>query len=134
MTLIQTHSRPTGTDAVSRTATEAMDAAGPQVWDDMTVEVALSVMAAARTGHLVVCDEDGRCSGLVTRERLTAVREGGGYTDRVRLRDISDGSALFASPLTPVAEAEQVMRHRRLGVLPVVDDRGNALGVLTLSR
>jgi CBS domain-containing protein len=35
---------------------EIMDAGGPQVCDDMTVEVALAVMAAARTGRLVVCD------------------------------------------------------------------------------
>ncbi|MGW3680413.1 CBS domain-containing protein [Streptomyces prasinus] len=134
MTPVQTHSRSASADAVSRTVADAMEAAGPQVWDDMTVEVALSVMTAARTGHLLVCDEDGRCTDLVTRARLAAVREGSGYTDRVRLRDISDDGALFASPLAPVAEAEQAMRHRRLGVLPVVDDRGNALGVLTLSR
>ncbi|MEV0304991.1 CBS domain-containing protein [Streptomyces prasinus] len=134
MTLVQMHSRSASADAVSRTVADAMEAAGPQVWDDMTVEVALSVMTAARTGHLLVCDEDGRCTDLVTRARLAAVREGAGYTDRVRLRDISDDGALFASPLTPVAEAEHAMRHRRLGVLPVVDDRGNALGVLTLSR
>ncbi|WP_410538179.1 CBS domain-containing protein [Streptomyces sp. KL2] len=77
-----------------------MDTAGPQVWDDMTVEVALSVMAAARTGHLVVCDGDGRRTGLVTRARLTAVRNGSGYTDRIRLRDVSDGGS-FASPPAP---------------------------------
>ncbi|MFI8303863.1 CBS domain-containing protein [Streptomyces sp. NPDC085927] len=134
MTLVQMHSRSTSTDAAPRTVADAMGAAGPQVWDDMTVEVALSVMTAARTGHLVVCDEDGQCTDLVTRARLTAVRESSGYTDRVRLRDISDDGGLFASPPTPVAEAEHAMRHRRLGVLPVVDDRGNALGVLTLSR
>ncbi len=29
-------------------------------------------MAAARTGQVVVCDEDGMCTGLVTRDRLTA--------------------------------------------------------------
>ncbi|EST25744.1 hypothetical protein M877_21415 [Streptomyces niveus NCIMB 11891] len=28
-----------------------MDTGGPQVCDDMTAEVALSVMAGARTGH-----------------------------------------------------------------------------------
>ncbi|MGC9494899.1 CBS domain-containing protein [Streptomyces sp. WG7] len=134
MTLVQTHPRSASTRPAHRTVADAMDAAGPQVWDDMTVEVALSVMAAARTGHLVVCDEDGRYSGLVTRARLAAVRDGAGYTDRVRLRDIADGGGPFASPLTTLAEAEHAMRHRRLGALPVVDEHGNALGVLALSR
>jgi CBS domain-containing protein len=133
VTPLRTHPRPTSTNAVHRTVAEAMDAAGPQVWDDMTVEVALSVMAAARTGHLVVCDEDGQYTDLVTRARLTAVRNGSEYTDRVRLRDIADGDGPFASPLTTVADAEHAMRHRRLGALPVVDEHGNALGVLALS-
>ncbi|MFJ6541572.1 CBS domain-containing protein [Streptomyces sp. NPDC091385] len=56
----------------------------------MTVEVALSVMAAARTGRLVVCDEDGRRTGLVTLDLLTTVRDSSGYTDHVRLRDITE--------------------------------------------
>ncbi|MEZ3182192.1 CBS domain-containing protein [Streptomyces pimonensis] len=134
MTLVQMQFRPVSTRHVHGTVADTMDAAGPQVWEDMTVEVALSVMAAARTGHLVVCDDDGLCTGLVTRARLTAVRDGSGYTDRICLRDIADVIAPFASPLTTRAEAERAMRHRRLGALPVVDEQGNALGVLALSR
>jgi CBS domain-containing protein len=111
-----------------------MDAAGPQVCDDMSVEVALAVMAAARTGRLVVCDQDGQCTGLVTRTELAAVRDSSDYTDRVRLRDILGDHGLFASPVTTMAEAEHAMRTRRLGVLPVVDEQGSALGVLAISR
>ncbi len=88
---VQTHRRSTSGNAVHGAVAGAMDASGPRVWDDMTVEVALSVMAAARTGHLVVCDEDGRRTDLVTRARLTAVRDSSGYTDRIRLRDIAGG-------------------------------------------
>ncbi|WP_255955983.1 CBS domain-containing protein [Streptomyces odontomachi] len=80
--------RSTNENPTHRTPTDGVDATGPQVWNDMTVEVALSVMAAARTRHLVVCDEDGQCTGLVTRARLTTVRDSPGYTDRVRLRDV----------------------------------------------
>ncbi|MEV5169954.1 CBS domain-containing protein [Streptomyces flaveolus] len=133
MTLDQTQFRSTRTNAV-QTVADPADAAGPQVWEDMTVEVALSVMAAARTGQLVVCDEDGMCTGLVTRDRLTAVRDGSGYTDRIRLRDIADVIGPFAPPLTTGAEAERAMRCRRLGPPPVGDGHGNALGVLALSR
>ncbi|MDK1348144.1 CBS domain-containing protein [Streptomyces sp. 378] len=115
-------------------AADAMEAAGPQVWDDMTVEVALSVMAAARSGHLVVCDEDGQCTGMVTHARLTDVCDGLGFTNRVRLRDIVGDDESFATPLTTIADAERTMRHRRLGALPVVDEHGNALGVLALSH
>ena len=111
MTLTETHHRRAGADTVGRTAVaDAMAATGPQVWDDMTVEVALSLMAAARTPHLVICDADGRRTGLVTLARLTAVRNGSGYTDRVRLRDIADGHGT-------VTEIGHAVRHRRVGAL-----------------
>jgi CBS domain-containing protein len=125
---------PADTDPVHRTAVEVMEAAGPQVCDDMSVEVALAVMAAARTVRLVVCDQDGQCTGLVTRTELAAVRDSSDYTDRVRLRDILGDHGSFASPVTTMAEAEHAMRTRRLGVLPVVDEQGSALGIVALSR
>ncbi|MFJ6551198.1 CBS domain-containing protein [Streptomyces luteogriseus] len=134
MTLVQTQPRSADADPMHRTAAEVMDAAGPQVCDDMSVEVALAVMAAARTGRLIVCDQDGQCTGLVTRTELAAVRDSSDYTDRVRLRDILGDHGSFASPVTTMAEAEHAMRTRRLGVLPVVDEQGSALGVLALSR
>ncbi|MFJ5999016.1 CBS domain-containing protein [Streptomyces sp. NPDC092370] len=134
MTPTRTQHHAINADLQHRTVADAMEAAGPQVWDDMTVEVALSVMAAARSGHLVVCDEDGQCTGMVTHARLTAVCDGLGYTGRVPLRDIVGDNESFATPLTTIADAERTMRHRRIGALPVVDEHGNALGVLALSH
>ncbi|PWI06582.1 hypothetical protein DIZ27_32480 [Streptomyces sp. NWU339] len=94
MTMVQMQPRPTGAAPVPRTVADAMDTAGPQVRDDTTVEVALSVMASARTGHLLVCDNDGVCTGILTQAQLTAVRDSSAYTDRVQLRDILVGNAL----------------------------------------
>ncbi|MFE2579750.1 CBS domain-containing protein [Streptomyces sp. NPDC059378] len=134
MTLIQMQPRPASADPVHRTAEEVLDAAGPQVCDDMSVEVALSVMAAARTSRLVVCDQDDQRTGLVTRTDLTTVRDSSAYTDRVRLRDILGDHGSFTSPVTTMAEAEHATRTRGLDVLPVVDGQDSALGVLALSR
>lgn len=134
MTMVQMQPRSTGTAPVPRTVADAMETAGPQVCDDMTVEVALSVMASARTGHLLVCDNDGVCTGLLTQVQLTTVRDSSAYTDRVQLRDILVAPGPFASPVTTMAEAELSMRYRRLDALPVVDEHGNALGVLALAR
>lgn len=108
MTLVQMQPRPASAHPVHGTVADAVDAAGPRVWCDMTVEVALSVMAAARTEQLVVCDEDGLSTGLVTRARLSAVRDTSGYTDRIRLGDLAD-------------------------VIGPVDEHGNAPGVLALA-
>ncbi|MFD9573543.1 CBS domain-containing protein [Streptomyces sp. NPDC059982] len=129
-----THTGSPHTGYAHRTVGDVMEAAGPQVGDDMTVEVALSVMTSARTDRLLVCDEDGLCVGLVSRARLAAVREGDAYTDRIRLRDVVEDHGPFASPLTTTAEARHAMRHRRLEALPVVDESGCPLGVFALAR
>ncbi len=100
---------------------DAMEPAELQVCDDMTVEVALAVMAGARSAHLLVCDGDGEGhdgEGLaacrVTLARLTAVRQSPAYTDRLRLRDLS-GEGEPPTPVTALA-AGRAIRLRRLGV------------------
>ena len=60
----------------------------PRIRDDMTVEVALSLMAGAQVDHLVLCDGDDESTGLVTLARLSVLRDTPSYTDRVRLRDL----------------------------------------------
>ncbi|MER5469344.1 CBS domain-containing protein [Streptomyces sp. NPDC002935] len=86
MTLVQTQPRSAG--PVPIVVARPSDASGPRVRGDMTVEVALSVMAGARVGYLLVCDEDDQCTGSVTEAQLALVRDGSAYTDRVRVRDV----------------------------------------------
>ncbi|MFD4034233.1 CBS domain-containing protein [Streptomyces sp. NPDC058637] len=130
MTLVQMQPGSTDATPAGRTVADAMDAAGPQVCGDMTVEVALAVMASARTGYLPVCDDNGLCTGLVTRAQLAAVRDGSAYSDRVQLRDILGDRGPFTSPVTTMAEAGHMMRYGDVDALPVVDEHGSALGVL----
>ncbi|WP_345643856.1 hypothetical protein [Streptomyces tremellae] len=105
------------------TAVDATDTAAPRVWATMTVEVALSVMAAARTRHLAVCDEDGQCTVLVTLAGLTAVRDSPGYTDRTRLGDIvrgpDPGPGHSAAPPSGGRSAAEHTRGRRPSVASV---------------
>ncbi|WP_328392915.1 CBS domain-containing protein [Streptomyces sp. NBC_00390] len=129
MTLVRTHPREA---EVLVTAADAMRPFGPQVHDDMTVEVALSVLVSSRAGHLLLCDEDGRCAGMVTKDQLMAARSRSSYTDRTRLRAIAYDHGPFTSSVTPVRVAERAMRDRQLGASPVVDTDGYALGVLAL--
>lgn len=138
MSLVQMQPRSAHATPVHRTVDDAADTAGPQVCDDMTVEVALSVMTSARVGHLLLCDNDGLCTQLVTRAQLVAVRDGDAYTDRVQLRDILGDSGPFTSRTTTMAEAEHAVRYRRLDApvvdAPAVGEQGSALGVLALAR
>ncbi|MFF7970678.1 CBS domain-containing protein [Streptomyces sp. NPDC007905] len=74
------------------TVVDDREAYGPRVCDDMTVEVALAVMAGARVQYLTVCDGDDQSTGLISLARLTVVRDSSTYTDRIRLRDVLDGA------------------------------------------
>ncbi|MFD5897724.1 CBS domain-containing protein [Streptomyces sp. NPDC060366] len=134
MTLVQMQPRPASATPVHRTAADAMDTGGPQVCDDMTVEVALSVMASARTGHLLVCDNDGLCTGLLTQAQLTAARDSSAYTDRIQLRDILGDRGPFTRPVSTMAEAEHTILYSQVDALPVVDEHGSAPGVLAVAR
>ncbi len=77
-----------------------VDVSGPRVCDDMTVEVALSVMAGARVQYLLVCDGDDESTGSITRAQLARLRAGSTYTDRIRLRDILGGHAVSPFPFS----------------------------------
>jgi CBS domain-containing protein len=105
LTLAQTRQRPAHpvTAPAHLTVVDAMDGSGPRVGDDMTVEVALSVMAGARVGHLLLCDEDGQCTGSITLAQLAVVRDSSAYTDRLRVRDVMGASGPFAPPVTAAA-------------------------------
>ncbi|MEU8836851.1 CBS domain-containing protein [Streptomyces sp900116325] len=133
MRLVQMQPRPANATPVHRTAADAMDTGGPQVCDDMTVEVALAVMASARTVHLLVCDNDGLCTGLVTQAQLAAVSDSSAYTDRVQLRDILGNRGPFTFPVTTMTEAEHAMRYHQVDAQPAADEQGSVLGILALA-
>lgn len=93
MTPAQTQYRVTNLAPMA--VVDDVKAYGPRVCDDMTVEVALAVMASARVEYLTVCDGDDQGTNLITLARLAVLRAGSTYTDRIRLRDV------LGSPLRP---------------------------------
>ncbi|WP_225801504.1 CBS domain-containing protein [Streptomyces sp. NK15101] len=125
MTPVQTQPRSTPAVPATRTVADTVDKGGLQVGDHMTVEVALAVMAGARAGRLLVCDDDGLCTGLVTPAQLTAVRDSPAYTDRLRLRDLPDDGAPRAGH---AGHAGHAGNHVRLPVPCVMDERDGGPG------
>jgi hypothetical protein len=85
-----------GANLSPEAAVDDTDASGPRVRDDMTVEVALSLMAGARVDRLVLCDGDDQSTGLITLARLAVLRDSPDYTDRMRLRDVLAGPFALA--------------------------------------
>ncbi|CAM5546064.1 hypothetical protein [Streptomyces chartreusis] len=86
MTPVQTQRQQAVLSPVSAVADRTAD--GPRVSDDMTVEVALSVMVSAGVEYLLLCDADDQCTGSITLAELAVHRGSSTYTDQIRLRDV----------------------------------------------
>lgn len=97
MTPVQTHRNPTARDLATK-VDHHMHTTELRVGDDMTVEVALSVMAGAGVAYLLLCNADDERTGSVTRAELVLHRDSIAYTDRVRLRDVLVAPHTTAAP------------------------------------
>ncbi|MFV8185413.1 MULTISPECIES: CBS domain-containing protein [Streptomyces] len=82
------HRNPTASDLTIRAWDRDLDTTELRVGDDMTVEVALSIMVGADVEYLLLCDGDDERTGSVTRAQLALHRDSSAYTDRVQLRDV----------------------------------------------
>ena len=103
MTPLQTYRKPITPDFTARF--DHLDAMELRVFDDMTVEVALSIMAGAGVDRLLLCDADDARTGSVTRAELAVHRDSSAYTDHVRLRDVLGAPRLVVSPSPSPCEA-----------------------------
>src|SRR4029079_15795880 len=89
--------------------------------DDL-VEMVARVMEWRDVRHVPVEDDEGRLVGIVShRSRLRMLADGlPGGRELVAVRQIMNPDPVSVSPTTPVAEAVELMRSRRIGSLPVV--------------
>lgn len=98
------------------------------------VDLAASVMDWEHVKHIPVEDDDGKLLGLVThRTLLRLVARGGLGDETVIVSDIMIRDPKTVRRDTPTLEAMQEMRERGVGCLPVVDDEGVLVGMVTQS-
>jgi CBS domain-containing protein/gamma-glutamyl:cysteine ligase YbdK (ATP-grasp superfamily) len=105
------------------------------VQPDDLVDLAASVMEWEHIRHVPVEDDSGRLVGIITHRSLLRL-----VADRLR-QDELDGPVpvsrvmrrdpITARPDTPTLEAVRLMRTHGLGCLPVVDEGGQLVGILT---
>ena len=95
---------------------------------DAPLAEARAMMDRARVGTLVVVDGDWRLRGLLTERDLRFV-EAGDRPVSSRMTP-ADRLAVHTGPLGGEA-AERLMAERRVKKLPLVDDRGRLLGLVT---
>ena len=100
--------------------------------DDL-IDLAASVMDWRHIRHVPVEDSQGHLVGLVTHRALLRLMtrgslESNGHPITVREIMVTDPVTVF--PSTSSLEAIEIMRNRRIGCLPVVED-GQLVGIVT---
>ena len=104
-----------------------------------TVSVLASVEDAIRTmmdkdvGACAVIDEHGIVAGMFTeRDILVKFALSGRAAKDTPVRELMSPMVEMATDQTTAAEAFQVMLERHYRHLPVVDDQGRVLGILSI--
>jgi CBS domain-containing protein len=96
------------------------------------VEEAARLMAYEDIGDVFVCEGD-RIVGIVTdRDIVVRAVAQGRDCSTTRLADIASAELATISPTDAVDDAVSIMRSKALRRLPVVDDEGAPMGVVTL--
>jgi IMP dehydrogenase len=99
-----------------------------RITPDATLDDAAAAMVRRRIGTLVVADPDGKLQGMLTNRDMRFVQRAG-----VRVKDRMtpvDRLVIHQGTLTHEA-AERLMIERKVKKLPLVDDHGHLIGLVT---
>ncbi|MCB0815255.1 MAG: IMP dehydrogenase, partial [Flavobacteriales bacterium] len=95
--------------------------------EDAVVGDALKLMAEFKIGGIPVVDGKGRLVGIVTNRDLRFEKKMGRPVAEVMTRE----GLITAAPNTTMAQAEEVLQDHKIEKLPVVDDQGLLVGLIT---
>lgn len=94
------------------------------------VQEAIELMLREGWDEVIVCDEQGRLSGLVTKEHLVnSITRG--FDSARPIKTLTHGQPVTTRPEEDLTKARDVMRDLQIGRLPVLDDQGQLVGILT---
>lgn len=100
--------------------------------ESTTVREAAETMRANDIGDVVVVDDDGKLSGILTdRDTVVRVVAEGRDPGATRIGDIASRELTAVSPDDPVERAVQLMRERAIRRLPVVE-RNKVVGIVSI--
>ncbi|MFF9768257.1 HPP family protein [Streptomyces sp. NPDC014636] len=110
-----------------------MDAAPYSISEDESVLMAWEVMERSEQCQLPVVRGDGCCAGLLDRAELAVICAAAATTlSRRRVRDLVHGRrTVTVHPEESALRAATVMTEEHLDALPVTDQHGRLVGLLT---
>jgi CBS domain-containing protein len=98
-----------------------------------TVGDAIEAMIRRDMGAAVVIDEQGVVAGIFTeRDLMTRVALSGRDPRQIPITEVMTTPVLMAMGSTPIAEATAVMINHRRRHLPVVEENGRLIGILSI--
>lgn len=98
-----------------------------------TVADAIEAMIARRMGAAAVVDENQIVAGIFTeRDVLKKVALSGRDPHHIPVRDVMSAPVLMATKHTSIIEALQVMIDHQKRHLPVVEENGKLIGILSI--
>ena len=102
------------------------------VHQNRTVEEAAKTMFEHRVGSVMVVDDEGKLVGIMTeRDLIFAVAEGKTCV-KLPVWELMTENPLTANPQDLVTDALKKMREARIRHLPVVDDEGKPVGMVSM--
>ncbi|HXG18663.1 MAG TPA: CBS domain-containing protein [Methylomirabilota bacterium] len=106
-----------------------------------TLGVADDIMSMGRIRHLPVVDDHNRVVGIVTQRDLyrASISSVLGFDrskehewlGKVRVQDIMTRKVIMISPEAGVSDAVEKFVSEKIGCLPVADEQGKLIGLLT---
>jgi len=99
--------------------------------EEKSVKTAANLMSEARVGSLIVLDEEGDISGILTEmDIVDKLVSEGKNPDEVRIRDIMSTPVHTIESDRPMKEAAETMAEMEIRRLPVVEE-GKMVGMIT---
>ena len=112
---------------------EMCDADGASVAVDATAEQAIRIMLDRRVGAVTVVDENKRVAGIFTeRDVLRRLSLSGKNPSATSVRELMTTPVEMATLDTTPGQALATMVERHYRHLPIVDDDGRLLGMLSI--
>jgi CBS domain-containing protein len=98
-----------------------------------TAAAAIEAMISRRMGASAIVDEHGIVAGVFTeRDVMTRVALSGRDPQKIPIIDVMTTPVLMATRATTIAEATTVMINHQVRHLPVVEDDGRLIGILSI--
>lgn len=109
---------------------EAMTQDYGLVKHDESVEHVLDQMLKNHWGEVVVINNEGIFVGLVTRETLVRTITNG-LPQGIPIKSLSSRQTITTTEAEDLTRARDIMRARKIGRLPVLNEKGEVVGILT---